>query len=144
MKVDYSKRITGWIETIDDLGRNGIFVFGSNLSGIHGKGAAKTAKKWGAKNGIGEGLQGSTYALPTVKEKIRGPLSLTQIQKHVDTFIKFAKDCMIYQFYVTEIGCNLAGYTPKDIAPLFKEAINVQNISLPQSFWDILLKDYQD
>lgn len=141
MKIDYSKRITGWIETIDELGRNGIFVFGSNLSGIHGKGAAKTAKKWGAKNGLGEGLSGSTYALPTVKEKIKGPLSVTQIKKHVDTFIQFAKDAPIYQFYVTEVGCGLGGYTPKDIAPLFKDAIEVQNISLPQVFWDILLEN---
>jgi len=141
MKIDYSKRITGWIETIDDLGRNGIFVFGSNLSGIHGKGAAATAKKWGAKAGIGEGLSGSTYALPTVKEKIKGPLSLDKIRKHVDRFIEFAKAKPMMHFYVTEVGCNLAGYTPQDIAPLFKNAIEVENISLPQAFWDILLEN---
>ena len=141
MKIDYSKRITGWIETIDDLGRNGIFVFGSNLSGIHGKGAAATAKKWGAKKGVGEGLNGSTYALPTVKEKIKGPLSLEAIQRHVDKFIAVAKETPILHFYVTEVGCNLAGYTPKDIAPLFKDAVEVENISLPQAFWDILLEN---
>lgn len=129
------ERITRFVSS---LGENEIFVFGSNLSGRHGKGAAKQAMKWGAKYGIGNGLQGKTYGIPTVNATISNKLSINHISKYVDEFIKFAKENSNYQFLVTEIGCGLAGWNVKDIAPLFKEAISVENINLPNSFWKIL------
>jgi predicted aconitase with swiveling domain len=124
---------------ITKLTENEVFVFGSNLSGIHGKGAAKTAKKWGAKNGEGEGLYGKTYALPTVKEKIRGPLSLTKIAKHVQIFGECVKENPDKIFYVTEVGCGLAGHTVKDIAPLFKSLRDEPNIIWPKPFIPFLV-----
>jgi hypothetical protein len=118
---------------INELKDNEIFVFGSNEAGIHGKGAAKQAKRWGAKNGIGEGLSGHTYAIPTKNEKIQ-TLSLSKIQKYVDKFIDFAYKNSQYKFLVTKIGCGLAGYTEEDIAPMFINAIEIPNIVLPESF----------
>jgi hypothetical protein len=124
-------------ENISNLDQFQIFTFGSNLSGIHGKGAAKTALKWGAKFGQATGLQGRTYAIPTKDLKIK-TLKLNEIKPFVDDFILFAKNRQDLVFLVTEIGCGLAGYKPSDIAPLFRESINVQNIYLPKSFWEHL------
>jgi hypothetical protein len=121
-------------ENITELKDNEIFVFGSNESGRHGKGAAKTALSWGAKWGQASGLQGKTYGIPTKDASIRRTLSVTEIKPYVDRFIIFAKGNPQYFFLVTEIGCGLAGYKPKDIAPLFKEATGINNISLPQRF----------
>lgn len=114
---------------------NEIFVFGSNLSGRHGKGAAKTAMKWGAKYGQAAGLQGRTYGIPTKDKAIRRVLTTTEIKPFVDDFIQFAKANPQLTFLVTEIGCGLSGYKPKEIAPLFAEGINVPNIHLPERFW---------
>ena len=127
-------RVTG---IIDKLEENEIFVFGSNEAGRHGKGAALLAKKWGATKGIGEGIQGQTYGIPTKNNKIK-TLSINKIKKYVHNFIEYARLNESLKFYVTEIGCGLAGYQPKDIAPLFNEAIKLDNIYLPQKFWDIL------
>lgn len=112
-----------------------VFVFGSNRAGRHGKGAAKTAMQWGAKYGQAVGLQGQTYAIPTVNSSISDKLSVIQIKNYVDEFIEFAKNNAQFTFFVTEIGCGLAGHSIKDIAPLFKEAIDVKNIFLPKKFW---------
>ena len=118
---------------IMELQSNEIFVFGSNLEGAHGGGAAYLAwKKWGAIWGQGTGLQGQTYGIPTMHG---GPKN---IQPYVDQFIQFAEEHPEFIFLVTEIGCGIAGFTPKEIAPLFKMAINVPNIYLPQRFWDVL------
>ena len=117
-----------------------VFVFGSNLSGRHGKGAAKTALGWGAKWGQAAGIQGKTYGIPTKDASVRRTLSLTEIKPFVDEFISWAKYHSGNTFYVTEIGCGLAGYKPKDIAPLFIEAIEVSNIHLPAKFWRRLIK----
>lgn len=125
-------------ERISKLEPNQIFVFGSNLSGRHGKGAAKTALKWGAKYGQGIGLQGSTYGIPTKSVSVRNTLPLVSIQGHVTNFIEFAKTRPDLIFLVTEIGCGLAGYKIRQVAPLFKEAINVPNIHLPRKFWNKL------
>ena len=111
-----------------------ILVFGSNESGRHGKGAAKTALKWGAKYGQAEGLQGKTYGIPTVNSTISNSLPISEIKIYIDRFILFAKERQDLHFLVTEIGCGLAGFSPKQIAPLFKEAINMSNISLPAKF----------
>lgn len=109
------------------LHKNIIFVFGSNLAGRHGKGAAlQAALYYNAVYGIGVGLTGNSYAIPTKDRHLR-ILPLIVIKEHVDNFIKFNKDsgkC----FYITPIGTGLAGYKHKDIAPMFKE---VKNCWLP-------------
>ena len=125
---------------ITDLKENQIFVFGSNESGRHGKGAAKTALKWGAKWGQPEGLQGRTYGIPTKNASISNTLSLSKIDKYVQLFHEEAYVRMDLIFLVTEIGCGLAGLKPKDVAPLFKEASKLPNVYLPASFWRILTK----
>ena len=113
-----------------------VFVFGSNESGRHGLGAAKTAMKWGAIYGQAEGIAGQTYAIPTVNAEITDKLSLDKIKVYVDRFLKHAKRYHHQKFLVTEIGCGLAGYHVKDIAPLFREAIIINNVYLPMSFWE--------
>jgi len=123
---------------IKHLKENEIFVFGSNLGGRHGAGAARTAyMKFGAKMGVGVGLQGNSYALPT-KDKYLNTLKREEILNYIDEFIDFAKSNTELTFYVTEVGCGLAGYEPKDIAPLFFSAMRVGNIYLPKRFWEIL------
>lgn len=133
----FEKRITP--DLIEKLEPQEVFVFGSNESGTHGSGAARTALRWGAIMGIGIGKYGQTYAIPTKDFNIK-TLPIPQIQTYVDQFISDAK-WMNHTFLVTEIGCGLADYTPEDIAPLFKKAMEVENIFLPKRFWDILLKD---
>ncbi len=113
---------------ITELAENEIFVFGSNIRGMHAGGAARLALKWGAVMGQGVGLQGQTYAIPTMNG------SVESIKPYVDEFITFAKSHGEPKFLVTEIGCGIAGYTPQDIAPLFKEALGVDNIYLPEKF----------
>lgn len=122
-------------DNITKLEPNEIFLFGSNQGGKHGKGAAKTALGWGAKWGQAAGLQGRTYGIPTKDASIRRTLTVEEIKPYVDEFIQFAKDHPHLHFYVTEIGCGLANHKPKDIAPLFAEAVEVENISLPAKFW---------
>jgi hypothetical protein len=122
-------------DEIKKLEQGNIFVFGSNLSGRHGKGAAKTALGWGAKWGQGSGLQGRTYGIPTKDASIRRTLTVTEIEPFVDEFIEFAKNNPNLIFLVTEIGCGLAGHKQKDIAPLFLNAVDVENIHLPEKFW---------
>jgi hypothetical protein len=124
-------------ENITQLNANEIFVFGSNLSGYHAGGAARTAMKWGAQWGQEKGLQGQTYAIPT-KDYILKTLPIEKIKPFVDGFIIFAKKNQNLTFLITEIGCGLAGYEPKDIAPLFIDAVNINNIYLPKRFWDII------
>lgn len=128
-------RVTPWIRELAD---NEIFVFGSNTSGRHGKGAAKQAMRWGAKYGQATGLQGRTYGIPTVNAGITNKLSLSKIQGFVDDFIDFAVHHPSLTFLVTEIGCGLAGWDVKDIAPMFAKAKDINNIWLPSSFWKIL------
>lgn len=126
-------------DNITKIKENEVFVFGSNMGGKHGKGAAKTALGWGAKWGQASGLQGKTYGIPTKDASIRRTLSLLEIKPFVDEFIEFAKNNPNLIFYVTEIGCGLAGMKPKEVAPLFIEAKDIQNIYLPAKFWHKLL-----
>jgi hypothetical protein len=113
-----------------------VFVFGSNLAGRHGKGAALEARRMhGAKYGQAVGLQGNSYAIPTKDEHIR-TLPLDRIKPYVDEFILFARGHPTWTFNVTAIGCGLAGYTPKDIAPMF--ALAPENCILPDEFTAVI------
>ncbi len=127
-------------ENITELKDNEIFVFGSNLIGVHGAGAAKKAIEFGAEKGNPIGRQGNTYAIPTKDAYIKNALSINEIEAYIKTFIDYAKITPEFTYLVTPIGCGLAGYSPKEIAPLFSEALKVDNIHLPKSFW-IELKD---
>lgn len=99
-----------------------IFVFGSNLAGRHGKGAALTARQQhGAVYGQGVGIQGNSYAIPT-KDSHLNTLSLMRIQSYVDDFVEFALEHPDMKFQVTAIGCGLAGFKPNQIAPMFEHA----------------------
>lgn len=112
-----------------------VFVFGSNLAGRHGAGAALQAIKWGARRGKGFGRHGQTYAIPT-KDFHLQPLPLDKIQTYVTIFLHYAMSSPLDRFLVTEIGCGLAGYTPHQIAPMF---INLTpNVVLPPRFLEIL------
>jgi hypothetical protein len=121
-------------DIIKKLGPNEIFVFGSNESGRHGKGAAKTALGWGAVWGQAEGLQGRTYGIPTKDSSIRNTLTIQQIKPYVDRFIECVKENPDLHFLVTEIGCGLAGLKPKQVAPLFAGVYGAPNVSLPSRF----------
>ena len=127
-------------DIITKLKDNEIFIFGSNLSGRHGKGAAKTALGWGAKWGQAKGLQGRTYGIPTKDASIRRTLTIEEIKPFVDEFIEFAKANENLIFLVTEIGTGLANHKKENIAPLFKQAVNYKNIYLSKDFWFILLR----
>ena len=123
----YSHRFTP--DHIRNLQPNEIFVFGSNGAGMHGGGAARTAvEKFGAIMGQGEGLQGQSYAIPTME-------GLGETRAAVQRFIQFADCHPEMKFLVTRIGCGIAGYTPRQIAPMFVDAIYLNNIYLPEDFW---------
>ena len=118
---------------ISKLAEIEIFVFGSNLDGHHYGGAARIAEeKFGAIFGQGVGLQGQSYAIPTM----HGGVDV--IKPYVDEFIEFAKQHPELTFLVTRIGCGIAGFKDSEIAPLFKGALGMANIALPQSFMDII------
>lgn len=121
-------------EEITDVEQNEVFVFGSNLRGIHGAGAAQAALKFGAVMGRGIGLSGRTYALPTKDEKIQS-MSLEDIQAHVNDFYEFVRANPQLHFLVTKVGCGLAGNEPTAIALLFgKRFTKLENCSLPAEF----------
>ena len=113
-------------DRITSLGENEIFVFGSNLAGAHGGGAALLAyRKFGAIWGQGVGLQGHSYGIPTMQGGVE------TIAPYVDEFIAFAKDHPELTFFVTKIGCGIAGFSEAEISPLFKNAHGITNIILP-------------
>lgn len=120
-----------------------IFVFGSNLAGRHGKGAALAARlSHGAQYGQGIGRQGNAYAIPT-KDKYLKSLDLTSIRVFVADFIRYARDHPELQFTLTAIGCGLAGYKPADIAPMFSNA--PANVNQPREFveWRSAQENFQ-
>ena len=120
---------------IDSLEENEIFVFGSNLQGMHGGGAARVAhEKFGAVWGEGIGLQGQSYAIPTMHGGVDA------IAPYINDFIAFAKEHPELKFLVTEIGCGIAGFRISEMAPLFKEALEIENIYLPERFVEELEK----
>ena len=118
------KRVTP--ERITELGENEVFVFGSNLAGAHGGGAALLAyRKFGAIWGQGVGLQGQSYGIPTMHGGVDA------IKPYVDEFIEFTKTRPDLTFLVTRVGCGIAGFTNEEISPLFAKAHEVPNIVLP-------------
>lgn len=122
-------------DRIAELRDDEIFVFGSNLAGMHGGGAARMACRcFGAVWGQGVGLQGQSYAIPTMQGGVE------TIRPYVDEFIDFARRHPHLKFLVTEIGCGIAGFTPEEIAPLFAAAVSVENIWLPARFWEVLTR----
>ena len=128
-------------QMITSLGPGEIFVFGSNLMGLHAGGAAKAAMNFGAEWGNGVGIQGQTYAIPTLSRPGGLPehmLPVSEIGKYVNEFIAYAANHPENHFYVTPIGCGIAGFTPAQIAPLFKKALKLDNVSLPEDFLRIL------
>lgn len=134
-KEYYGPRVSN--DRIDHLEENEIFVFGSNASGYHGGGAAAYAmRKFGAIWGQGEGLQGQSYAIPTME-------GIAEMSEAIRRFTSFAAEHPELRFLVTRVGCGVAGYSVSQIAPLFKECIPLENVALPSDFWDVLgLKMY--
>ena len=122
---------------IDVLEKDEIFVFGSNLAGHHKGGAARAANmKFGAEWGVGVGLTGHAYAIPTMQGGVG------TIKPYVDEFIEFAKAHSELKFLVTRIGCGIAGFKDEQIAPLFQKALSVFNIYLPKEFYEIIVAPY--
>lgn len=120
-------------ENITSLGPDEVFVFGSNLAGNHAGGAARVAReRFGAVMGQGVGMQGQSYAIPTMQGGVE------TIKPYVDEFIALAREWDQTTFWVTRIGCGIAGFTDEEIAPLFTEALDLYNVRLPKSFADII------
>lgn len=119
---------------IYSLAPNEIFVFGSNALGMHHAGAARVAyNEFGAEWGNGEGLQGQSYSIPTMEGEHNTKLAIMR-------FTQYAKEHPELKFLVTPVGCGIAGYTPEEIAPMFKDAAYLENVYLPISFWKVLMK----
>ena len=122
-------------DNITELAPDEIFVFGSNLEGRHNGGAARVAyEHFGAIMGQGVGLQGQSYAIPTMQGGVE------TIKPYVDKFIELAREWDQTTFLVTRIGCGIAGFTDEQIAPLFAETLKLYNVVLPKSFVDIIRK----
>jgi hypothetical protein len=129
-----NKKITPAFVT--ELSRCEIFVFGSNLAGHHGGGAARIAfDKFGAEWGNGVGPQGQSYAIPTMQ----GPVET--IKPYADDFIAYAKEHPLNRFLLTRVGCGIAGFTDEEIAPLFVEALDIPNISIPEEWLPIMIAE---
>lgn len=120
-------------DRITELKPKEIFVFGSNLAGAHGGGAARLAcTRFGAIWGQGVGLQGQCYAIPTMQGGVE------TIKPYVDEFIRFAQTRRDLKFFVTQIGCGIAGFKVEEMAPLFQSAIDEENIILPKAFVEVI------
>ena len=131
----YANRVTPPV--VDHLSVDEVFVFGSNIHGDHNGGAAGLAwQRFGAIMGQAEGPQGQSYAIPTTTGN--QPLPLRDVARSVMQFISYARQNPQRMFYVTAIECGNAGFTPREIAPLWREAIELENVALPQEFWSEL------
>ena len=131
--MEYNREYTP--DFVTELKPNEIFVFGSNIRGFHGGGAARIAnKKFGAEWGVGEGLTGQCYALPTMEGGV------DYIAGKVQDFLVCAKTHPELKFYVTKIACGIAGFTVAEIGPLFSDAIMLENVILPKEFVEVIEK----
>ncbi len=120
-------------ENITDLKENQIFVFGSNSMGFHTGGSAKLAsERFGAVMGQANGLQGKSYGIDSMS-------GLNRLKSCVMAFIMFAEDHPNLTFYVTAVGTGIAGMKPKEVAPLFKDCLEMENVYLPKSFIECLI-----
>lgn len=121
---------------VEELGKNQVFVFGSNLQGHHAGGAARDAmERFGAFWGQGEGPQGNSYAIPTMFETV------AEIRPYVDRFIDFARNNPKRLFIVTAVGCGIAGHPLSSMAGLFREALSLDNVVLPKAFYLSILAE---
>lgn len=134
MSLKYSYHADGTVPPKDGTW---LFVFGSNRSGIHGAGAAKEAfQNWGAEWGVGIGRKGDSYAIPTKDAQVETE-PLANIEFFIkETFLPFAAKQTSKQFFITRIGCGLAGYSDSQIAPLFKGA--TMNCNFPEQWKEFL------
>lgn len=122
-------------DNITELAPDEIFVFGSNLAGHHMGGAACTAmERFGAVWGQGEGIQGQSYAIPTMFNTVE------EIKPYVDRFLDLAYEWDQTTFLVTRIGCGIAGFTPEQIAPLFDRVADMYNVVVPRDFYEIIMR----
>ena len=129
--MTYNREFTS--DFITELKPNEIFVFGSNIGGYHGGGAARVAhKRFGAEWGVGEGIIGQCYALPTMEGGV------DYIAGKVNAFIACAKQQPELKFLVTKVACGIAGFRIEEIAPLFADAINMENVILPKEFVEVI------
>lgn len=139
-------KMTKYHNDLDKMPQGYYFVFGSNESGSHGKGAALYAKqKLGARQGFAEGITGKCYALPTVGTWKNGKLQkmhFDTVQEYIKRFIEFTKKNPDKKFWITRVGCGLAGFSNAQIAPLFKCAVNQENLNFPID-WKEFLEDKQ-
>jgi hypothetical protein len=125
-------------QLISELKQNEILVFESNTSGKHERGTSKLALTFGAKFGKGIGLSGNTYAIPIKGSDLKRHLNLSQIKGYVDKFIEFVKENKELFFLITPIGSDFKTYSYKEIAPLFKETLNLENVSIPFEWYHYL------
>ena len=117
---------------VKSLPENTVFVFGSNLAGQHAGGAARTAyEHFGAVMGVGRGWAGQSYAIPTTNEHLQ-QMPLSQIQHYIDDFKIYTKNHPKIKYFITSVGCGIAGYKVEEIAPMFKGISH--NVIFPQSF----------
>lgn len=132
------KRVPKFVAKLEE---NEVFVFPSNLKGLHGNGAARHALRFGAEAGCGVGLRGQTYAIPTMSYMLTR-LDIKIVAGHVDTFINVAQAHQHLTFLVAPMGVEIAGYSVEEIAPLFRRVLTerVTNVVLPQTFTNLLEK----
>lgn len=124
---------------ISTLKDNEVFVFGANTSGRHVGGGARMALKWGAQDGLGYGISGKTFAIPTLRHDFT-KLSLRDIEEYINGFIGYARIRRDKTYLVIAIGCGFAGFGIDEIAPLFGEALQYEHIKLPLVFFEYLIR----
>ncbi len=121
-------------ENITELKPNEVFVFGSNLAGNHAGGAARVAvEKFGAIMGVREGIQGQSYAIPTLDEDFR-KVSIEALHYHIRAFSGFAKEHPNLTFYLTKVGLGIAGYTIEEMRDAIEGIEFSDNVIIPKEF----------
>ena len=130
-------------ENITELAPNEVFVFGSNMNGNHAGGAARVAvEKFGAIMGQAEGQQGQSYAIPTL-DKNMDKVSISELEESIHRFSLYAEEHPEQTFYVTKIGCGIAGFAIDDLVAIFKKRTFGSNVILPREFSRQVIKAYK-